>query len=344
MINLGPFKQEYDEILNKLSDPEIFSNWERGEELLKRKKYLEKIFEKEKELQELKNKIEENKAIISAEEDPELISLAQAESTQLHEKEEILKEELAQLVAEDKTSSESKSIIMEIRAGVGGEEAALFSSDLFRMYSKYAETQGWKQKVLDLKPTELDGLKEVIFEISGEDVFSKMKQEAGVHRVQRVPKTEKSGRIHTSTATVAVLPKPKKGKISLNPNDLKIDTFKASGHGGQYVNKRMTAVRITHLPTGLVVTSQTERSLQQNKENALSILEARLLEREEKTQEEKVLGKRRTQIGKAKRVEKIRTYNFPQDRVTDHRIKKSFHNIEEIMKGKLDPIISALSS
>jgi peptide chain release factor 1 len=236
-----------------------------------------------------------------------------------------------------------ESVIVEIRAGVGGEEAALFARDLFRMYSKYAASQGWKQTVFDLKQSDFGGIKEVVFELKGEDVFSKMKWEGGVHRVQRIPKTEKSGRIHTSTATVAVLRKPTiEDQIKINPNDLKIDYYKASGPGGQYVNKRMTAVRITHLPSGIVVTCQTERSLQQNKESALEVLKAKLLEKKEMENLEKLTKERREQIGFAKRAEKIRTYNFPQNRVTDHRIKKSWQNLEEIIEGDLDVVIRGL--
>jgi peptide chain release factor 1 len=234
------------------------------------------------------------------------------------------------------------SVIVEIRAGTGGEEAALFAKDLFRMYSKYARSQNWKETIFDLKESDLGGIKQVVFELANGDVFSKMKYEAGVHRVQRIPKTEKSGRIHTSTATVAVLRKPEKAEININPNDLKIDYFKASGPGGQYVNKRMTAVRITHLPTGLVVTCQTERSLQQNKESALEFLKAKILEMEELKNLEKLSKERREQIGWAKRAEKIRTYNFPQNRVTDHRIKKSWHDLDKILDGDLEPIIRKL--
>jgi len=236
-----------------------------------------------------------------------------------------------------------ESVIVEIRAGVGGEEAALFAKDLFRMYSKYADSQNWKLTIFDMKLSEQGGIKEVVFELKGENVFNKMKYEAGTHRVQRIPKTEKSGRIHTSTATVAVLRKPTiQDNIVINPKDLEIDYYKASGPGGQYVNKRMNAVRIKHIPTGIVVTCQTERSLQQNKESALEILKAKLLEKKEMENLEKLTKERREQIGWAKRAEKIRTYNFLQDRVTDHRIKKNFHDIEEILDGNLDPIIKAL--
>ena len=236
----------------------------------------------------------------------------------------------------------SGSVIIEIRAGTGGEEAALFAGNLFRMYSKYASLQGWKQKVLDSHPTELGGFKEIIFEIKNGDVFSKIQYEGGVHRVQRIPKTEKSGRVHTSTATVAILPKPKETEIKIKPEEIRVDYYRASGPGGQYVNRRETAVRITHLPTGLAVTSQTERNQLQNKENAMSILAARLLEKKEQEKESKIAGKRKIQIGWAKRAEKIKTYNFPQDRLTDHRIKKTWHGLEEIMDGKLDKIINAL--
>lgn len=234
------------------------------------------------------------------------------------------------------------SVIIEIRAGAGGKEAALFARDLFRMYSKYARSRNFKQRILDSHPTEIGGFKEIIFELKNGDVFSKIKYEAGVHRVQRIPVTEKSGRIHTSTASIAVLPKPKKTEIRIKPEDLKIEVYRASGPGGQYVNRRETAVRITHRPTKTVATSQAERSQFQNKENAMAILEAKLLKRKEMEEMKRMGEKRKAQIGWAMRAEKIRTYNFPQNRVTDHRIKKSWHNIEGIMSGKLDKIIETL--
>ncbi len=231
---------------------------------------------------------------------------------------------------------------MEIRAGAGGEEAALFAANLFRMYSRYARNQEWRQKILDSHPTGLGGFKQITFILNGSDVFSQMKYEGGVHRVQRIPKTEKSGRIHTSTATVAVLLKPPKAQFKINSGELKIDYYRSSGPGGQYVNKRETAVRLTHLRTGIVVTSQTQRNQMENRENALAILEARLLEKQQKEEEEKSAGNRRAQIHAAMRAEKIRTYNFPQDRLTDHRIKKKWHNLEAIMDGNLEPIIKKL--
>jgi len=233
--------------------------------------------------------------------------------------------------------------IIEIRAGTGGEEAALFVADLYRMYSKYAILQGWRQDVLDSKPSELGGYKEIVFELLGNEAFSKMQYEGGVHRVQRIPKTEKQGRVHTSTASVAVLPKPKENQIKMNPADVRIEVCKATGPGGQNVNKRMTAVRAVHLPSGLIVECHTERNLQQNKESALGLLAAKLLEKQEMEQIGALDEKRRAQIGWAKRAEKVRTYNFPQDRLTDHRIKKSFHNLEAIMDGKLDKLIETLN-
>jgi len=235
----------------------------------------------------------------------------------------------------------NETVIIEIRAGAGGTEATLFAADLFRMYSKYAFNQGWRQRVLNSSSAELGGFKEIIFELKNGDVFSMMEYEGGVHRVQRIPKTEKAGRIHTSTSSVAVLPKPKNAEIKIRPEDLKIDFYRASGPGGQNVNKRETAVRITHLPTNIIVTSQTERNQLQNKENALVILEAKLLEKKETEDSGSISEKRRTQIKLAKRAEKIRTYNFPQDRITDHRIKKSWHNLESIMDGNLEQIIKA---
>jgi peptide chain release factor 1 len=341
MPKIASVKKQYQEILEQLSNPELISNWPKFEEFSRERARLEKIISKEEELKDLENKIGENMDIIKAREDLELSSLAETELLQLREKKQNLEKELESLLRGN-SKEMAQSAIIEIRAGTGGDEASLFAADLYKMYSKYGQRQGWQQKILDCHPTELGGFKEIIFEMKG-NVFLKMRHEAGVHRVQRIPSTEKAGRVHTSTASVAVLPKPKKTAFKIKPEELNINTYRASGPGGQYVNKRETAIRITHLPTGLVVTSQTERSQLQNKENALAILEVRFQEIKELQQLEKMGDTRKAQIKRAQRAEKVRTYNFPQDRLTDHRIKKSFRNLEEIMGGKLDAIIENLS-
>jgi len=342
-LSIDSIKKEYNEILQKLSNSEIISNWDKFEKINKRRGTLEKIIEKDKEINEIKNKIDENMVIISAGEDSELISMAESEISQLREKEKNLFKELEDLLNSKNTAApESQPVIIEIRAGTGGKEATLFAADLFKAYSKYAQKENWRQKTLNSQSSELGGLKEIIFELRDGDIFSKMKYEGGVHRVQRIPVTEKSGRIHTSTVSVAILPKPKKTELKIKPDDLRVDLYRSSGPGGQNVNRRETAVRITHLPTGIVVASQTERNQLQNRENAMAILEAKILDQKEMKEIEKLDEKRKVQIKWAKRAEKIRTYNFPQDRVTDHRIKKSFHNINKIMEGELDPIIQNL--
>ena len=350
MLTAENAKKQYGEILQQLSSPELLSNYDKFEELTKEKNRLEKIVLKYDELQDLKNRMEENKEILKSREDGELTSLAEEEIKQLQEKEKITEKELAALldVANFAPSGRDNSlapsaVIVEIRAGTGGDEAALFAGDLFKMYSKYAALRGWKQETLDANQTGIGGFKEVVLEIKGKDVWQKMQYEGGVHRVQRIPTTEKAGRVHTSTASVAVLPKPKETQFKLNPSDLRIEVSKATGPGGQNVNKRMTAVRVVHLPTGIAVDSHTERNMQQNKENAISILSAKLFEKQEMARLETLSEKRKNQIKGAMRAEKIRTYNFPQDRVTDHRIKKSFHNIEGVMDGELDSIVGALN-
>jgi len=237
---------------------------------------------------------------------------------------------------------ENKNIIMEIRAGVGGEEAALFARDLYRMYLGYAEKKGWKVELMDSHPTDIGGFKEIIFSISGKDVYKYLRYESGVHRVQRVPETEASGRIHTSTATVAVLVEAEEVDVKINPDDLRIDVYHSSGHGGQNVQKVATAIRIIHKPTGIMVTCQDERSQLQNKIKAMRILRARLYDLYRREKEQKIVNERRSQIGRGNRNERIRTYNFPQGRVTDHRINLSLYNLSEIMEGNLDELIEAL--
>ena len=340
MLEIKTLKKEYKIILNQLANPELISDWEKIKNLSKRKNFLEKIINKEKDLKKKQFQIKENEKILKNKEDRDLYLLAKEELKSLKEEEKKIKKELENLLNEK--TKESKAVIIEIRAGTGGEEAALFAADLFRMYSLFAQNQNWEQTILNSHPSDLGGFKEIIFELNDERAFSKIKYEAGVHRVQRIPETEKSGRVHTSTVTVAVLPKPSSEQIKIRPEEIKVDFFKSSGPGGQNVNKRETAVRITHLSSGITVTSQTERNQARNKENALSILRAKLLERNIISQEEQISGARKNQIKGAKRAEKIRTYNFPQNRLTDHRIKKSWHNLEEIMSGKLELIINEL--
>ncbi len=234
-----------------------------------------------------------------------------------------------------------QSVIIEIRAGTGGDEAGLFVRDLYRMYSKYAQSQGWGQRILDSDQSDIGGYKQIVFEFTGPEVFDLMQYESGVHRVQRIPKTEKQGRVHTSTVTIAVLEKPTKMDITINPSDLRIDTYRSSGAGGQHVNKTESAIRITHKPSGIVVTCQTERSQGQNKESAMGLLAARLLKAQQEADSSKLTQARRDQIGWAKRSEKTRTYNYPQNRITDHRIDKSWHDLESIVEGKMEPIFKA---
>ncbi|MGB3988082.1 MAG: peptide chain release factor 1 [Minisyncoccales bacterium] len=345
-LEIASLREEYQKILEEISNPDVVSDWERFEELSKKKKRVEIILDKDNELSDMIKAEDESKSILfSAEEDPELISLAEGELSTIKEKKSQLKDELRKLIEEYKQidhPTKSGAVIVEIRAGTGGDEAALFAENLYRMYSRYAQNKGWELKVLDSNKTEIGGLKEIIFELKNGDVYSFMKFEGGVHRVQRVPETEKGGRIHTSTASVIILLKPKKGKVQITPTDLKIDTFKSSGPGGQYVNKRETAIRITHLPTNTVVASQTERSLDQNRENAMAILEAKILENMEREEAEKTKQERASQVSRSDRSEKIRTYNFPQDRITDHRIQKKWSDIEGVMNGALDPIIESL--
>ncbi len=337
-------QEEYDKLLNQLSDPGLISDWEKFEALNKRKAYLEKLLEKENEIKEISNRIEENRLITISNEDPELVSLAQTELEQLKTRQEAAQRELAEIVKAESKPAGPEALIVEIRAGTGGEEAALFASDLYRMYSRHAQTSGWEQKVMDTNQTEIGGYKEIIFELKGKGAWEAMKYEGGVHRIQRIPETEKNGRIHTSTATVAVLPKPKKSEIAIRPDEIRVEFCRSSGPGGQFVNKRESAVRITHIPTGLSVFSQTERNQLQNRNNAMALLEFRLLEAKRQKDEASLGGARKEQIGTAKRSEKIRTYNVPQDRVTDHRVKKSWHDIEGIFNGNLADITQTLQS
>jgi len=337
---LESIEKRYEELSKALSQKEVISNTELYKKYSKEFKELGDIVELYRKLKTVNKELEEAEDLAKSD-DPEMKELAKQELDDLsNEKEKILSEIKKLLVPKD--PMEGRNIIMEIRAGVGGDEAALFAHDLFKMYFNYAEKKGWKVEIMDSHPTDIGGLKEIVFSVSGKDVYKYLKYESGVHRVQRVPETEASGRIHTSTATVAVLPEAEEVDVKINPDDLRIDIYHSSGHGGQNVQKVATAIRIIHKPTGIMVTCQDERSQLQNKIKAMRILRARLYDLYQKQSEEKIVSQRRAQIGRGNRNERIRTYNFPQGRVTDHRINLSLYNLEEILEGNLDELINAL--
>ena len=281
--------------------------------------------------------------MLKGELDEEMVALVRQEVESLESKLDHLLQGL-KFALLPKDANDERDVIVEIRAGAGGDEAGLFAADLFRMYSRYAQSKGWGVDIINLSEGGIGSFKEIVFEITGKGVFSRLKYERGVHRVQRVPVTESSGRIHTSTATVAVLPEADEVEVSVNPDDLKVDIFHSHGAGGQNVNKVATAVRITHLPTGMVATCQDERSQLRNKMKAMAVLRARLLDMEQRKKEEEVTRQRRSQVGTGERAEKIRTYNFPQDRVTDQRIGLSLHNLPRVLEGELDELVDALAA
>lgn len=334
--------EKYESIGKQLEDPEIFSDIRKYTELAKERARLEEIVERYRRYLQVKQGIEDSLEVLATEQDEDMRALFEEELQALRREQEELEVQLARdLIPRD--PNDDKSVICEIRAGTGGEEAALFAGDLFRMYGRYAESKGWKVEVLSSSPTDLGGFKEVIFAIEGDRAYSRLKYEAGVHRVQRVPATESSGRIHTSTATVAVLPEAEEVDVVIDPKDIRVDTFCSSGHGGQGVNTTYSAVRITHLPTGIVVSCQDERSQIQNRERAMRVLRSRLKALMEEQQAQEISQARRSQVGTGERSEKIRTYNFPQNRVTDHRIGLTTHKLQQVLDGELDEIIDALA-
>jgi len=341
IAQLEKIEKRYAELEEKMARPEVATNLSELQTLAQERASIEAVVKLYRRYKKTAKELEDVRSMQVT--DEEMTALVKHEAESLEIKLNELTEELKKALL-PKDPNDEKDIIIEIRAGTGGTEAAIFAADLYRMYSRYAQNQGWKTDILSMSESGIGGFKEIIFEVRGKGAYSRLKYERGVHRVQRVPVTEASGRIHTSTATVAVLPKAEEVDIHINPEDIKVDIFHSGGAGGQNVNKVATAVRMTHLPTGMVVVCQDERSQLQNKVKALSVLRTRLLDIERRKQEEQITSDRRSQVGTGERAEKIRTYNYPQDRVTDHRINLSLHNLPRFMDGALDEMIDALAT
>jgi peptide chain release factor 1 len=340
---LERIEKRYRELDEEMARPEVATDLNRLQALAQERAAIEDIVRIYRSYRETEKSLKETRAMMDEGLDGDMTTLARQEVASLEDRLEKLSAELrAALLPKD--PNDEKDIIMEIRAGTGGDEAAIFAADLFRMYSRYAQSRGWQTDILSLSESGKGGFKEVIFEVKGRGAFSRLKYERGVHRVQRVPITEASGRIHTSTATVAVLPKAEEVDIDIDPEDIKVDVFHSGGAGGQNVNKVATAIRMTHLPTGMVVVCQDERSQLQNKIKALAVLRTRLLDIERRKREEQITSDRRSQVGTGERAEKIRTYNYPQDRITDHRANMNLHNLPRFMEGDLDELIDVLAA
>jgi peptide chain release factor 1 len=338
---LEKLEKRFEELTQQMATPEVLSDPKQLQVLAKERAGIEEIVSKYIDYKTTLKSLKDTQEMLNDGPDDEMAAMVRDELKMLQEKKDRLDDELKEALI-PKDPNDEKDVIMEIRAGTGGDEAAIFASDLFRMYSRYAQERRWGIEILSVSEGAGGGYKEIVYEVKGKNAFSRLKYERGVHRVQRVPVTESSGRIHTSTATLAVLPEADEVDIDVSPDDLRIDIFHSSGAGGQNVNKVATAVRITHIPTGTVVVCQDERSQLRNRQKAMLVLRSRLLDAERQKQEEEIVEERRSQVGSGERAEKIRTYNYPQDRVTDHRIGQNFHNLPGIMEGNIDDIIDAL--
>lgn len=338
---LQEIEEKFEQVNEKLSDPAILSDQTKIVKLSKERSELEEIVNKYNEYKDVVENIKGNKEIINAKEDAELTEMAQTELEELEERKSILEEEIKLLLI-PKDPNDDKDVILEIRAGTGGEEAGLFAGDLLRMYSRYVEVKGWKYEIMDLNEAGMGGVKEAVMTIHGTGAYGMLKYESGVHRVQRVPATEASGRVHTSAASVVVLPEVDDVEVEIDPNDLRIDVYRSGGAGGQNVNKVETAIRITHLPTGLVVQCQDERSQLKNRQKAMKVLKSRLFDMKQSEQTNEMAATRKSMVKSGDRSDKIRTYNYPQNRVTDHRIGLTLYNLSNIMEGDLDELIEKL--
>ena len=339
---LKTIEKRYNDLNELLSDPKVISQQSEFQKYAKEQAELMPIVNRFKDLQKFAQQLEESKKILEEEQDPEMLEMVEEDLAKVVIQKQKAEEDLKLLLL-PKDPRDERNVIVEIRAGTGGEEAALFSNDLFRMYSRYAEENKWQVEILSSNLTGKGGFKEVIFNISGKGVYSRLKYEGGTHRVQRVPDTESQGRIHTSAVTVAVLPEVEDVDIKINPSDIKIDVYRASGPGGQSVNTTDSAVRLTYVPTGMIVTCQDEKSQHKNRDKAMKVLRARLYDEEQKKMHDEQASERKQQVGSGDRSERIRTYNFPQERVTDHRIGLTLHKLSAIMEGSLDEVVDALS-